>query len=147
MTSASVVALRVQTLRSLIASDPGVASACAEELTRQLYRALGDLSEQAFWSVRQRLVRQLLDLASMRSGSKLVVDASQQELADGVASVREVVTRSLHQLQGEGLIAISRDEIVVLDPDRLAEEVSEPWFRAAGDPAGGTERGELMPPR
>ena len=135
MTNASVVAFRVQTLRSLIASDPGVASACAEELTRQLYRALGDLSEQAFWSVRQRLVRQLLDLASMRAGSKLVVAASQQELADGVASVREVVTRNLHQLQDEGLIAISRDEIVVLDPGRLAEEVLEPWFRAAGDPA------------
>ena len=136
MTNASVVAFRVQTLRSLIASDPGVASACAEELTRQLYRALGDLSEQAFWSVRQRLVRQLLDLASMRAGSKLVVAASQQELADGVASVREVVTRSLHQLQDDGLIEISRDEIVLLDPDRLAEEASEPWFRAAGDPAG-----------
>jgi CRP/FNR family transcriptional regulator, cyclic AMP receptor protein len=138
MTAASVVAFRVETLRALIASDPGVASACAEELTRQLYRALGDLSEQAFWSVRQRLVRQLLDLASMRAGSHLVVHAGQQELADAVASVREVVARNLHQLQDDGLIEISRDEIVLLDPGRLAEEASEPWFRATQDPSGVT---------
>jgi CRP/FNR family cyclic AMP-dependent transcriptional regulator len=136
MTRASVVAFRVETLRSLIASDPGVASACAEELTRQLYRALGDLAEQAFASVRQRLVRQLLDLAAIGPGVHLVAHASQQELADAVASVREVVTRNLHQLQEEGLIAVARDEIVLLDPGRLAAEASEPWFDAAQGATG-----------
>jgi CRP/FNR family cyclic AMP-dependent transcriptional regulator len=136
MTSASVVAFRVATLRRLIATDAGVASACAEELTRQLYRAMGDISEQAFASVRQRLARHLLDLASMGAGSHLVVGASQQELADAVASVREVVTRNLHELQAEGLIDIARDEIVLLDPDRLAGEVAEPWFREAADAIG-----------
>jgi CRP-like cAMP-binding protein len=136
MTSASVVAFRAGTLRSLIAADPGVAGACAEELTRQLYTALADLSEQAFSSVRQRLVRQLLDLASMGPGAHLVVRASQQDLADAVASVREVVTRNLHQLAKDGLIRIARDEIVILHPGRLAAEVSEPWFRAAEKPPG-----------
>lgn len=131
MTSASVVAFRVATLRSLIATDPIVARSCAEELTRHLYEALGDLSEQAFASVRRRLARQLLDLAAAGVGSHLVVHASQQELADAIASVREVVTRNLRDLQDEGLIEITRDEIVLLDPGQLAEEVSEPWFRDA----------------
>jgi len=131
MTAASVVAFRVETLRSLIATDPGVASACAEELTRQLYRALDDLSEQAFLPVRKRLVRQLLDLASMGEEPHLVVHASQQDLADAVASVREVVTRNLHQLQEEGLIETARDEIVLLDPVRLTEEAAEPGLRPA----------------
>ncbi len=129
MTQASVVAFRVGTLRSLIASDPGVASACAQELTRQLYKALGDLSEQAFAPVRQRIVRQLLDLAMTDRSARLVVRASQQELADAVASVREVVTRNLHQLQVEGLIETFRDEIHLLDPARLSEEVSESWLQ------------------
>jgi CRP/FNR family transcriptional regulator, cyclic AMP receptor protein len=136
MTSASVVAFRAATLRALIATDPGVASACAEELTRQLNTALADLSEQAFSTVRQRLVRQLLDLASMGSQGRLAVRASQQELADAVASVREVVTRNLHQLAEDGLIGVGRDEIVLLDPGRLAVEVSEPWFRAGAAPEG-----------
>ncbi len=122
VTGASVLALRVESLRSLIASDPRVARACAEELTRQLYRALEDLSEQAFLPVRQRLIRHLLDLASSGEGPHPVVHASQHELGDAVGSVREVVTRTLHQLREEGLIQTGRDEVILLNPDRLARE-------------------------
>lgn len=125
MTAASVLALGVDTLRSLIATDPDVARACAEELARQLYRALDDLSEQAFLSVRQRVVRQLLDLASPEAGSTLVVHASHEELADAVASVRVVVTRILHQLRDEGLVETSRTGIVLLEPLSLAREAAD----------------------
>lgn len=124
MTTASVVALRVDALRCLLASDPGVARACAEELTRQLYRALDDISEQAFLSVRERVVRHLLALAAPGDGPHLVVRMSQQELADAVGSVREVVTRTLHQLREADMIETARDEIVILDPVLLAGEAS-----------------------
>ena len=123
MTAASVLALGVHTLRSLIAADAGVARACAEELAAQLFRALDDLSEQAFGSVRQRIVRQLLDLASHEDGTTLVVHASHEDLADAVASVREVVTRILHQLQDDGLVWLSRNGIVLRDPIGLASEL------------------------
>ena len=126
MTSSLVVALRVDALRALLATDPGVARVCAEELVRQLYRALDDISEQAFLSVRQRLVRQLLLLATAGPGHDLVVHTGQQDLADAIGSVREVVTRSLHQLHEEGLIDISRDVVVILDPVALAEVAGEP---------------------
>jgi len=122
MTTASVAALQVDALRSMLASDPQVARACAEELTRQLYLALHDLSEQAFLSVRQRLARHLLNLAVPGSGTLLVVHARQQDLADAVGSVREVVTRTLRGLRAEGLVDTSRDEIVLLDPVALSEE-------------------------
>ena len=121
MTSSLIVALRVDTLRAQLASDPGVARACAEELTRQLYRLLDDISEQAFLPVRQRLVHQLLLLASRGPGRHLVVRASQQELADAIGSVREVVTRSLHELHEEGLVLVTRDGIRLLDPMRLSD--------------------------
>ncbi len=124
MTSSSVAALRVDELRALLASDPAVARACAEELTRQLYRALDDLSEQAFLSVRQRIVHHLLALASVGEGSHPVVRMSQQELADAVGSVREVVTRTLHRLREDGLIETARDEIVLLDPIGLSLEAA-----------------------
>jgi CRP/FNR family cyclic AMP-dependent transcriptional regulator len=121
MTSSLIVALRVDTLRAQLASDSGVARACAEELTRQLYRLLDDISEQAFLPVRQRLVHQLLLLASRGPGRHLVVRASQQELADAIGSVREVVTRSLHELHEEGLVLVTRDGIRLLDPMRLSD--------------------------
>ncbi len=126
MTSASVAALPIDLLRTMLASDPRVARACAEELTRQLYLAFDDLSEQAFLSVRRRIIRHLLDLATGEGGPHLVVRATQQELADAVGSVREVVTRTLRGLRSEGKLATSRDEIVLLDPIALSEEVSQP---------------------
>lgn len=133
MTGSSVIALSVDTLRSLLASEPGVARACAEELTRQLYRALDDISEQTFLPVRERVIRHLLDLATPQDGPQLVAPVTQQELADAVGSVREVVTRTLHQLREEGLIETARDEVVLLDPVRLTEELTALGHRWALD--------------
>ena len=138
MTQATVVALRVGTLRSLLAADPEVASACAEELTRELSRALDDLAEQAFLSVRQRIVRQLLNLASPGEGRKLVVHVSHEELADAVASVRRVVTRTLHELRTEGLIETSRDGIVLIETARLSDEAGGHGRPAGPDGCAGT---------
>jgi CRP/FNR family transcriptional regulator, cyclic AMP receptor protein len=140
MTSSLVVALRVDTMRALLASDPGVASACAGELTHQLHEVLADLSDQAFLPVYQRLVRQLLLLAVPGPGGRLVVRASQQELADAIGSVREVVTRNLHQLHVEGLVDTMRDEIILLDPEHLAEDA-----RGGREPGRAAFRAEPVP--
>lgn len=121
MTSSLLVALRTATLREMLAADPGVARACAEELGRQVHELLLDVAEQAFLPVRERLARELLRLAARGPGRHLVVTASQQELADAIGSVREVVTRTLHQLQEEQLVRVARDGIRLLDPLRLSE--------------------------
>ncbi|HEX6230633.1 MAG TPA: Crp/Fnr family transcriptional regulator [Actinomycetota bacterium] len=124
VTTATVAALPVNTLRSMLGSDPRVARACAEELTRQLCQTLDDLSQQAFLTVRQRLVRHLLDLA-VPEGRTLVVHASQRRLADAIGSVREVVTRTLRGLRRQGLVRTAREGIVLLDPIALSEELGE----------------------
>jgi CRP/FNR family transcriptional regulator len=124
LTTASVLALRAETLRALLASDALLARACAQELSRQLQHAFEDLAAQAFLPLRQRIILQLLTLATPGQGRHLVVHASHEELAETVASVREVVTRTLDQLAREGLVDTERDEIIVLDPARLSQEVS-----------------------
>jgi CRP/FNR family transcriptional regulator len=126
MTPALLVALRTDTLRELLATDPGIARACAEELSRQVHQLLVDVAEQAFLPVRQRLVRQLLVLAQRGPRRHLVVAASQQELADAIGSVREVVTRTLHQLHEERLVRVGRGGILLLDPLRLSDEAGAP---------------------
>ncbi len=131
LTTASVAALRLETLRGLLASDVQVARACAQELSRQLEQVFEDLAAQAFLTLRQRVILQLLALATPGQGRHLIVQASHEEIAETVASVREVVTRTLDQLGREGLIETGRDEIVVLDPARLSQEVS----RGADDPS------------
>lgn len=55
----------------------------------------------------------------------LVARVSQQELADAIASGREVVARALRELREAGLVEVSRNGIVVRDALGLSEEVSE----------------------
>jgi CRP/FNR family transcriptional regulator, cyclic AMP receptor protein len=124
MTSARLAALRVDHMRALLATDPQFARACAAELVRQLYQTFEELSEQAFLSVRQRIVFHLLNLATPDDGPELTVRASHEELAEAVASSREVVTRNLHRIRDDGLIVLTRDGIVLRNPIGLAREIS-----------------------
>jgi len=70
-------------------------------------------------SVRQKLVRHLFDLAAVAQGGELVAHLTQQELADHVGTVREVVARILRELREDGLIETGRDRIVILDATAL----------------------------
>jgi CRP/FNR family cyclic AMP-dependent transcriptional regulator len=77
------------------------------------------------------VARHLLDLASAGAqegtsgrgpGQELAARVSQQELADAVGTVREVVVRVLRELRTDGVVRTERDRIVLLDPDRLIQE-------------------------
>lgn len=46
----------------------------------------------------------------------------QQDLAEAVGTVREVVVRALRQFRQAGLLETRRDMIVLLDPERLPRE-------------------------
>jgi CRP/FNR family transcriptional regulator, cyclic AMP receptor protein len=104
--------------------DARVAWAVAEELNRRLYDTLQQTAINAFGSVRQRVAAHLLDLASaqQRPQGRLVAHVSQQELADAVGSVREVVARVLREFRLAGLVATAPDSVVVVDARRLHGE-------------------------
>jgi CRP/FNR family transcriptional regulator len=118
----SVVLFDVRVVRSLAERDPAVALALAAELASMVRIAVGELASTAFRSVRQRVARHLLDLAiSNDRHGRSVARVSQQELAEAVGSVREVVSRTLGQMRAEGVVGTGSSGIVVLDPDRLCD--------------------------
>jgi CRP/FNR family transcriptional regulator len=106
----------------------GLAWALAEELNRRLYETLQQTAINAFGSVRQRVAMHLLDLASaqQRSRGNLAAHVSQQELADAVGSVREVVARVLRDFRVAGIVATAADRVVILDAARLHSETWGP---------------------
>ena len=67
------------------------------------------------------MARHLLDLAS-EGASELVVSVSQQQLAEAVGTVREVIVRVLRELRAAGVVRTERNRIVILDPARLIAE-------------------------
>ena len=58
-------------------------------------------------------------LASMLLGQGRVVEATHQQLADSVGSVREIVTRVLRSFSDQGLVRLGRGSIELLDPAGL----------------------------
>ncbi len=115
--------LSSRTLLAAARRDARVSWAIAGELNRRLYDTLEQTAVNAFGSVRQRVAAHLLDLASAQQESAgLAARVSQQELADAVGSVREVVARVLRELRVAGVIATAADRIVILDATRLYAE-------------------------
>jgi CRP/FNR family transcriptional regulator, cyclic AMP receptor protein len=110
--------------RRLAGTDVRIAGALLTELSERVQSFVAEISGGAFTTVRQRVARHLLDLASqgMSAGGELQVLVSQRELADAVGTVREVVVRVLREFRAEELIRTERDRIVIVDPVQLARE-------------------------
>ncbi|MFD3399732.1 Crp/Fnr family transcriptional regulator [Kribbella sp. NPDC058693] len=109
-------------------TDSRVGWAMAEELGRRLYENLQQTAVNAFGTVRQRVAAHLLDLASTQQSPRgeLVARVSQQELADAVGSVREVVARVLRDFRLAQLVATSADAVHILDPAGLHDQTWNP---------------------
>jgi CRP/FNR family transcriptional regulator len=124
LTETSVLILNLARLQSLGHSDAGFAWAVAEEVTRRLYEVIETFAGNAFGSLRQRIARQLLDLAAaeQQRDSVLIARVTQQELADATGTVREVAARVLRQMRDQGLVDTTRQGIRVLDPSGLQRE-------------------------
>ena len=120
VTDATLLALSTRTLIKLAKKNASIAWALAQETSERLYALLEELAGNTFSTVRERTARHLLDLAAERQHDRaLIVPATQQEIADAVGSVREVVARALHQLAVEGLVKTTSEGIVILDPAGL----------------------------
>jgi CRP/FNR family transcriptional regulator, cyclic AMP receptor protein len=112
------------TLQNAARADSRVAWAIAEELNRRLYENLQQTAINTFGTVRQRVAAHLLDLASahQQPHGDLVARVSQQELADSVGSVREVVARVLRDFRLSRLVATATDSVHILDPAGLNDQ-------------------------
>lgn len=128
LSDSELLSLRPAIVRGLADRDPRVAQALLTETSERVMSFVAEFSGHAFASVRQRLARHLLDLASDHQRSdELLAPISQQELADAVGTVREVVVRVLRELREEGVVQTGRDGIVIRDPERLSSISAPPW--------------------
>lgn len=115
---------RASVVIELAERDLRVARSVINELSERVVNFVAEIPGSAFSTVRQRVARHLLDLASeQQHGDGLIARVSQQALADAVGSVREVVVRVLRDLRSEGVIGTSREGVEILIPERLIDEV------------------------
>lgn len=119
--------LSPDTVKDIADRDVGVARAFLVELSERARNFVHEIPGTAFTTVRQRVARQLLDLAATRppedSNGELAIRITQQDLAAAAGTVREVAVRILRQLREIGAVRTERDRIVILDPALLTVEL------------------------
>lgn len=152
ITDCEVSMLNVNTLRRLAASDATLSWLLAQQACQIVFETVEFLGDNLFGTVQQRVSRHLLDLAS-NAPEGLIVKVDQQELADAIGSVREVVARALRKLREAGLVERHPSGIRISDPSGLhriaaGQESDEPSKRPVprADLAGGDRDQELLGP-
>ena len=123
VTDADLTTLDVSLLRLIVARDIEVSRALLINFSTLLAHSTRIIAVRSLGDITVRLAFDLLDRACSHQlvSGRLVVRASQQQLADSIGSVREVVSRSLGKLRDDKIVATAPNVVRVLDVERLEE--------------------------
>lgn len=123
-----LVYLPKQEFMRLCSEFPSITFALVRVLTARLRRCADLITELSLWDVPQRLSKYLYNLArpepdepnAIRRG-RVELTQTNQEIATQIGTVREVISRSLNQLQRAGLIRVKGRTIFIPNLDALME--------------------------
>lgn len=126
----AIVLLRVkgEHFRNFCSAHPDVAFQVIRVLGSRLRHLRGLVEQLSFSTVRNRLIAHLLRLAEERGvtsegGVNVELEENNEELAARLGTVRELVSRNLGRLHGEGLIRMSRRAVTIPDAAALRGEL------------------------
>lgn len=123
----SVLFLSKAEFRTLCIEHPAVALKVLKAVGKRLRRLVALIEELSFTTVRQRLAGLLLRIAAKEGvpagdGLEITIPAN-QEIGAHIGTVRELVSRNLSRFQAEGMIRMDGKQVVILDRQRLEEEM------------------------
>jgi len=115
--------IQADILRELLTKHPEFSQKVINNFASNLRGLVVRVSEMAFYQVTHRLAR----LLSAQSPDELGgTPWTQEQLAARLGTVREVVARSLKELERSGAINVEKRRISISDPNVLAEW-AHPW--------------------
>jgi CRP/FNR family transcriptional regulator len=108
-------------LRGCVARYPELAQSVIHNLCVNLRMLLGTVEELSFYQVTNRLARLINKLPAEQLQGSTENRLTQDDLAARLGTVREVVARSLKELERSGAIDVNRGQIRIVDDERLVE--------------------------
>jgi CRP/FNR family cyclic AMP-dependent transcriptional regulator len=126
--NATLLFVSKQDFQALCLAHPQVALKVLKVVGARLRRLVGIIEELSFTTVRHRLAAFLLRLAKKEgkpsaAGVRILLPASNQELAAQIGTVRELVSRNLSRLQSEGILKIDGRHVTICNWKALEAEV------------------------
>ena len=109
--------------RGICLQHPEVGLKVLQVVGARLRRLVGIIEELSFTTVRHRLISWLLRRARA-DGQTFPLQASHQELASQIGTVRELVSRNIARLQAQGFIEINGREVTILDAEGLEADLA-----------------------
>jgi CRP/FNR family transcriptional regulator len=107
-----------EVLRSLVRAHPDFALKVLSNFGKNLRGLVRMVSEMAFYQVTNRLARLISELPPDEESRPPL---TQEQLAAQLGTVREVVARSLKELERSGAIRIEDRRIHIADQDALSQ--------------------------
>ncbi len=112
-TDVTVYAIERSHFMQIARAYPALAMAVLTDLTTKLRDMTALIEDLSLRTVEARLARLLLTQAAEEEASPRRI--TQQEMAAQLGTVREVIGRTLAELQREGLIRVERHRIIIVD--------------------------------
>lgn len=101
---------------------PQLAWALAESMARRARLLVAKVEDLSMRSVKGRLARLLLEQAAQSDVEAMPRLFTQEEIANQLGTVREMVGRGLRSLADDDMIAFDRHRITILDTKRLTAQ-------------------------
>jgi len=129
ITNCTLLFFSKKDFQALCRQHPEVALKVLRVVGARLRRLVGIIEELSFTTVRHRLAAMLVRLANAAGQPQagaitITLPANNNELAAQIGTVRELVSRNLSRLQGEGLIRMEGRTVTILDLKRLEAELN-----------------------
>jgi CRP/FNR family transcriptional regulator len=114
-------------VRKMVSTNPDFAQKVIYNLGQNLRMLVHAASEMAFYQVTHRLARLISQLPSDEPGGEWTSRLTQEQLAARLGTVREVVARSLRELERSGAIRTGNRRITIADSSLLEQWTQGPW--------------------
>ena len=108
-------------LRKVIAEHPQACQQIIINLSQNLRMLVGKVAELSFYTVTARLARLLRELPETQLSGSGSSRLTQDDMAARIGTVREVVARSLKELERVGAIELQRGKITIMNQEKLID--------------------------
>lgn len=123
-TDAVILTIPRPGLIRVVDQHPQLAWALAESMARRARMLVAKVEDLSMRSVKGRLARLLLEQAVQSDTEAVPRLLTQEEMANQLGTVREMVGRALRSLADDDMIAFNRHCITILDAERLTCEAT-----------------------